>query len=66
MYVCLFDEPEGKLESKKDGEFFWISKDDIANLKSPSLPEFEETMNIVENSNEIEFFKEIDQYVDSF
>jgi hypothetical protein len=63
MHIFKFDNPIGELKNLRDGEFQWIDKDAIKFDKK--LPEFNDVIEILEG-NDKSFFKESEQFVDTF
>jgi ADP-ribose pyrophosphatase YjhB (NUDIX family) len=65
MYFFLFEDVKGELESKRDGEFFWSS---INELEGPLLPEFVDQKKMIDSWLKTKkiTFEEKDQNVNYF
>ena len=64
MYIFKVINPTGELQSKKDGKFRWVQKTEVNHFVKDPLPEFYEVFDILNNRNNIDFFKEVIHEVD--
>jgi ADP-ribose pyrophosphatase YjhB (NUDIX family) len=66
MYAFRFENPEGKLISKKDGEFYWVKENEILNVVRNPLEEFREIYKLLLNYDGKISFDEVDLYSKKF
>ncbi len=59
MYLFKVSNPNGELQSKKDGEFTWVRESEISHFVQNPLPEFHEVFQLLREMPQIDFFKEV-------